>query len=93
MTCHEGAGRIEVYLYSFFNLGALSGVVGQRHAPVALPPGNSSGTHCTGGWMVLGAHLGGCSESYPLPRFELRTVQPVASRCTDCALQAAPYIL
>ena len=34
-------GRVEVYLYSFLNLGARWGVGGQRHAPVALPAGKT----------------------------------------------------
>lgn len=33
----------------------LDGVGGQRHAPAALLPGNSSGTYYTGGWVGLGA--------------------------------------
>jgi hypothetical protein len=37
-TGHEGPG-IEVYLYSFFNLGARWGMGNQRHSPAALPPG------------------------------------------------------
>jgi hypothetical protein len=35
-TGHEGQDGVDVWLYSFFNLG---GVGGQRHAPTALPPG------------------------------------------------------
>jgi hypothetical protein len=27
-------------------------MVGQRHAPAALPPGKRHGTHCTGCWVV-----------------------------------------
>ena len=44
------------------------GLAGQRHAPVALPPGKGSGTP---------------------PQFEPRTVQPIASRCTDYTIWAA----
>jgi hypothetical protein len=36
---------------------------GQRHAPAALPPGESPGTHCTGGWVGQRAGLGGCGKS------------------------------
>jgi hypothetical protein len=28
------------------------GVGGQRHAPASLPPGKTTGSHCTGGQMV-----------------------------------------
>ena len=64
------------------------GVGGQRHAPVALPPGNRSGTHCIGGWVGLRAGLDWCGKSRPPPGFDLRTVQPVASRCNDRAIPA-----
>ena len=37
------------------------------------------------GWAVLD----GCGKS-PLPGFDPRTVQPVASRCTDCAIPWTP---
>jgi len=68
---------------------ALDGVGGQRHAPAALPPGKRPGTHCIGGWMGLRAGLDGCGKSRPpTPGFNPRTVQPVASRCNDCAALA-----
>ena len=35
-------------------------VGGQRHAPVALPPGS---THSTGGWVGLRAGLDRCGKS------------------------------
>ena len=56
-------------------------VGGQLPAPAALPPGKISVTHCTGGWVGLRAGLHGCG-------FDPRTVQPVASRYTDCAIPA-----
>ena len=47
--------RLNVSLYVHclpcFNLGAMWGVVGQRHARVALLPGKRPGTHYTGGWV------------------------------------------
>ena len=58
-------------------------VGGQRHAPVALPPGERHGTHCTGGWVGPRVGLDGYGQSHPLPGFDPRTVQPVASRYTD----------
>ena len=38
---------------------ALHGLVSQRHAPVALPPGKTAGTHCIGSR----AGLDGCGKS------------------------------
>jgi hypothetical protein len=38
-------------MYSFFNLCATLGGGGQRHTPVALPPGKRPGTHYIGGWV------------------------------------------
>ena len=38
------------------------GVNGQRYATAALPL-DRPGTHCTGGWMGLGADLDGCGKS------------------------------
>jgi len=60
------------------------GVGGQHHAPAALYPRERPGTHCIGGWMGPGAGLDGCGK-HPPPGFDLRTVQPVASRLTDWA--------
>ena len=61
------------------------GVGGQRHAPAALPPGNTR--------YPLYRRLGG-PQGRPgrvpkisfQPGFVPRTVQPVASRCTDYAI-------
>jgi hypothetical protein len=58
------------------------GMSGQRHALAALPPGRP-GTHCTGGWVSPTAGLEGCEKSRPPPGFDLRTIQPAASRHTD----------
>ena len=57
-------------------------VGGQRHAPAAIPPGNS-GTSSIGGWVGPRAGLDGCGKFRPPPGFDPRTVQPVASRYTD----------
>jgi len=59
--------------------------MGQRHAPAALYPRKRPGTHCTGGWVGPRAGLDRCGKSRPHPRFDPRTVQPVASRYTDYA--------
>jgi hypothetical protein len=54
------------------------GVGGYRHAPAALTPGMTPGTHCVEGWVDPRADLDGCGKSrFPLG-FDPRTVQPVA---------------
>jgi len=58
-------------------------VGGQRHAPAALPPGKRTGNHCIGGWVGPRVGLDGGRKISPPPRFDPRTVQPVASRYTD----------
>jgi hypothetical protein len=62
---------------------ALDGVGCQRHAPAALYPRERPATHCVGGWVGPRACLDGCGKFRPPPGFDLRTVQPVASRYTD----------
>ena len=62
------------------------GVGGQRHAPAALPPGKRPGTHCTEGWVSPRAGLDWCGKSPPPPGFDPRASQPVANRCTNCAI-------
>ena len=58
---------------------------GQRHPPAALYPRERPSTHCTGDWVGPRAGLDRCGKSLPPPGFDLRTVQPVASRYTDWA--------
>jgi len=65
---------------------ALDGVGGQRHAPAALYPRERPGTHCIGSWVGPRAGLDEWGKSRPRPGFDVRTVPPVASRYTDCAL-------
>ena len=64
------------------------GVGGQHNAPAALPPGKTR--------YALYRRLGGPQGRFgrvgkisPLTGFDPRTVQPVASRYTDWAIQAA----
>jgi len=55
---------------------------GQRQAPAALPPGKTRYFLC----RRLGGpqgRSGQVREISPPPGFDHRTVQPVASRCTD----------
>jgi hypothetical protein len=66
------------------------GMGDQRHASAGLPP-EKTGTHFTGGWVGPTAGLDGCRKSRPPPAFDPRTVQPVASRYTDCAMPANTY--
>jgi hypothetical protein len=56
---------------------------GSASGPAALYPQERPGTHCTGGWVGLGAGLDRCGKSRLPPGFHPRTVQPVASRYTD----------
>ena len=55
----------------------LDGVGGQRHAPSALPPEKTR-------YPLSGS----VRKILPPPAFDPRTVQPVASRCTDWAIPA-----
>ena len=61
------------------------GVRGQRHAPAAFYPRERPGTHFTGGWVGPRAGLDSCVKSRPPTGFDPRTVQHIASRCTDYA--------
>jgi hypothetical protein len=53
-------GEVEALLYPIS-----TSVVGQRHAPVFLPPGKRPATHCIGGWVDLGANLDGSEKPRP----------------------------
>ena len=67
-----------------FLKSALFVVSDQRHAPAALPPRKSRGTHCIGGCLGTSVGLDGyIKQKVSLsPEFELRTAQPGASRYT-----------
>jgi len=63
------------------------GVGGQRHAPAALTPGKTQ--------YPLYTRLGGPQGRFGRvrkithsPGFDPRTVQPIATRCTDCTIPA-----
>jgi hypothetical protein len=60
------------------------GMGGQRHAPAALPTGK---TRYPLYRKLVGPQSRLCQvwNISPPPEFDLRTVQPVASRYTDCA--------
>jgi hypothetical protein len=53
----------------------------------ATPLVKRPGTHCIEGWEGHRAGLDGCEKSRPLPEFDPRTVQPVASPYTYYAIQ------
>ena len=65
----------------------LDGVGGQRHAAAALPKGNTRyPLYRRLGWPQ--GRSGRVRKISPPPGFDPRTVQPVASRYTDCAIPA-----
>ena len=53
-----------------------------------LYPKERTSTHCRGGWVGLGAGLGG-TDNLTSPGFDAWTVQPIASRQTDWTIPAA----
>ena len=71
----------EVWLYSFFNLGAGWGWV-VNATPRPLYPRERPGTHCTGGRVGPKAGLYRCGKSRLQPGFDPRTVQSIESRYT-----------
>jgi hypothetical protein len=78
-------GGIEAQLYSFFKRGTIWGWVVSVTLRLFYPR-ERPGTHCTGGWVGPKTGLEGCGKSRPSPGFEIRTVQPVASRYTSYAI-------
>ena len=86
-TGHEGPEGELRYSFTLPSTSGLDGVGGQRHSPAALPAGKTR--------YPLHRRLGGPQGRYgrvrkilPPPGFDSRTVQPVASRYTDCAIPA-----
>ena len=71
---------------------ALGGVGDQRHAPAALPPKKRTGTHCAGDCVALGKVWTGVEILSPPPEFDLQTMQAVASRYTDYAMQTHGFV-
>jgi len=62
------------------------GLDGEIHAPTALSPRRTPGTHFTGNWVGPRDYLDDYKSSPPLV-FDLRTVQSVAGRYTDQIFQ------
>jgi len=63
---------------------ALEGFDSQHHSPAILVQERPD-THCAGGWVGLGRFLYGAENLIPLG-FDPRTLRPIASRYTDCAM-------
>jgi hypothetical protein len=80
-TAHRGSRGIAL---PFLDHGTRRGWgVSVTTRPLFTP--GRPGTHCTGGWVGPRAGLDRCGKSRPPPGFDPRTIQPVASRCTDYA--------
>ena len=79
--------RIEVYLYSFFNLGAILGGCSTPFPDIFTAGKETRYLYCMG---LSGPQCrpGRMRKIFPLPVFDPWTVKPVASCCTDCAVQA-----
>ena len=69
------------------------GLGGQRHAPAALPPGSTAGTHCAGGWVGLQGRSGWVRKISASPVFDPRTVQPVAVTTHSLAIYRCQKVL
>ena len=90
-TGHEGPEGEQMYSSTLPSTSVLDGVGGQHHAPAALSPGKIryplyrklAGSQGRSGRMQ--------KISSP-PEFDPRTVQSVASSCTDWAMPASIYI-
>ena len=80
-TAHRGSRGIDLL---FHDNGTRRGE-GSASRPGRFLPRERPGIHCTGGWVGPRAGLDRCGESRPPPGFDPRTVQPVASRCTEYA--------
>jgi hypothetical protein len=89
-TGHEGPESEWIYSYTLSLTSELEGVGSQRHAPAALPPVKAQYPLYSwlGGVQILSGKVRKIS---PLPVFDPRTVQPVASRSTDWAIAVPRY--
>ena len=78
-TAHRGSSGIALPIHD----QTLEGGEGSASRPGRFFPPERLGTHCTGSWVGPRAGLDRCGKSRPPPGFDLRTVQPLASRYTD----------
>ena len=71
------------------------GLGGQRHAPAALPPEKTRYPlyRRLGGPQDRSGHVPKISPHPPPPGFDLRTVQPEASRDIDSAVPASNKLM
>jgi len=76
-TGHEGQEKEQRYRSTLSLTSELDVVGGQRHAPAALPPGMTPGTHYTGGWVGPGAAWKGARNLFhtgiPFPDLPARS--------------------
>ena len=68
---------------------ALEGGEGSASLPGRSLLRERPGTHCTGSWVGPRAGLDRCRKPRPKPRFDPRTVQPIASRYTNYATEGS----
>jgi hypothetical protein len=85
MPCRH-TGKVEGTALTILDPGTRGG----RSAPQPgqFTPQESCSTHCIGGRVGLRAGLHGSEKSRATLDFELRAIQPVASRYTDYAIPA-----
>ena len=81
LLCSSSGGQY--VLYSIWYHHTLSVAV---RCTGALALGKRPGTHFTGGLEGPRAGMDGCGKSRTPPGFDSRTVEPVASRYTDCSI-------
>ena len=100
ITGHEVPKGEQRYSFTLSLTSALDGVVGQRHAPAALPPENRAGRHCIGCRVGPRAGLDGCGKSRPhldpIPgpcSLQQVAIPTTLSRSVAQEQQATPYSL
>jgi len=88
VTCPDSTERrVETKLCSFFEVSTTAGwVVNAMIRQLYLL--KSPGTHHIGGWVDPKGRSGQLRKIPPLPQFNPRTIQPVASRYIDYAISA-----
>ena len=77
-----------MYSSTLPSTSALDGGGWSTPRPGRLTPLERTGAHCTESWVGPRAGVDGWGNTRPPPGFDPRTVQPVASRYTDCAIPA-----
>jgi len=82
ITGHEDPEVEKRYGSTYSLTSAPDEVGGQRHTPAALPPGKNRYPLYRGLGGPRG-RSGRVRKIFPPPGFDPRTIQPVASRCTD----------